>query len=109
MEGEWRGRTARQWHRSAAARPADALARDGCGMGGGRNAKRAGIAPSAFWNIQRTGLIGGVGHVVRVGHDSRAAEQRIDHDQSSGHCPTLTAQISIAPTSSRLAASRRAA
>ena len=40
MEGEWRGRTARQWHRSGAARPIGALAQGGCGMGSRANAKR---------------------------------------------------------------------
>ena len=34
------GRTARQWCRSGAAKPAGALARGGCGMGGRGNEKR---------------------------------------------------------------------
>ena len=54
MEGGRRGRTARQWHRSGAARPTGALALAGCGEGSRGNEKRATVARSAFWNIQRT-------------------------------------------------------
>ena len=79
MEGEWKanGGVAPRANGTAAAQRSPLARWRGAGAawvaGETQNAPTA--TAGAFWNIQRTGLIGDVGHVVRVGHDSRADEQ----------------------------------